>query len=31
MNGAFTTMLPIFHYSVMLRHKKNFIVLKECV
>jgi len=31
MNGAFTTMLPVFQYSGMLRHQKNFIVLKDCV
>jgi hypothetical protein len=31
MNGAFTTVLSVFHYSVMLKHKKNFIVLKDCV
>jgi len=31
MNGAFITMLPIFRYSVVVRHKKNFIVLKDCV
>jgi hypothetical protein len=31
MNGAFTTMPPVLHYCVMLRHKKNFIVLKDCL
>ena len=31
MNGAVTTMLPVFHYSVMLRHEKKFLVLKDCV
>jgi len=31
MNGAFTAMLLVFHYSVMLRHKRSFIVLKDCV